>query len=37
MNVKFDITLSKSQQEVYDLVQDKQYKFITVSFSRQSG
>lgn len=37
MNVKFDITLSKSQQEVYDLVQDKQYKFITVAFSRQSG
>lgn len=37
MNVKFDIQLSKSQQEVYDLVQDKRYKFITVVFSRQSG
>ena len=37
MNVSFDITLSKSQQEVYDLVQDKRYKFITVVFSRQSG
>lgn len=37
MNVQFDIQLSKSQQEVYDLVQDKRYKFITVAFSRQSG
>lgn len=37
MNVNFDITLSKSQQEVYNLVQDKRYKFITVVFSRQSG
>lgn len=37
MEIRFDITLSKSQQEVYDLVQDKKYKFITVVFSRQSG
>lgn len=37
MNVNFDISLSKSQQEVWDLVQDKRYKFITVVFSRQSG
>lgn len=37
MNVNFDISLSKSQQEVYDLVQDNRYKFITVVFSRQSG
>ena len=37
MELSFDITLSKSQQEVYDLVQDKKYKFITVVFSRQSG
>lgn len=37
MNVNFDISLSKSQQEVYDLVQDKKYKYITVAFSRQSG
>ena len=37
MNVQFDIKLSKSQQEVYDLVKDKRYKFITVAFSRQSG
>ena len=37
MNVNFDITLSKSQQEVYDLVQDDRYRFITVVFSRQSG
>lgn len=37
MTINFDITLSKSQQEVYDLVQDKRYKYITVAFSRQSG
>lgn len=37
MEVQFDIQLSKSQQEVYDLVQDKRYKYITVAFSRQSG
>lgn len=37
MEVKFDLTLSKSQKEVYDLVQDKKYKYITVAFSRQSG
>ena len=37
MTVNFDITLSKSQQEVFDLVQDKRYKYITVVFSRQSG
>lgn len=37
MNLNFDISLSKSQQEVYELVKDKRYKFITVVFSRQSG
>ena len=37
MEIRFDITLSQSQQEVYDLVQDKRYKYITVVFSRQSG
>ena len=37
MQINFDIALSKSQQEVYDLVQDKKYKYITVVFSRQSG
>lgn len=37
MDVNIDITLSKSQQEVYDLVKDKKYKYITVAFSRQSG
>ena len=37
MEVNFDIRLSKSQQEVYNLVQDGRYKFITVAFSRQSG
>lgn len=35
--IQFDLELSKSQQEVYDLVQDDRYKFITVVFSRQSG
>ena len=37
MEIQFDIRLSESQQEVYDLVQDKKYKYITVVFSRQSG
>lgn len=37
MRINFDISLSKSQQEVYDLVQNKKYKYITVVFSRQSG
>ena len=37
MSINFDIQLSKSQQEVMDLVNDKRYKFITVAFSRQSG
>lgn len=37
MEVQFDLKLSKSQQEVYELVQDRKYKFITVAFSRQSG
>ena len=37
MTINFDISLSKSQQEVYNLVQDKKYKYITVVFSRQSG
>ena len=37
MTINFDISLSKSQQEVYDLVQNKKYKYITVVFSRQSG
>ncbi len=37
MIAEMDIRLSKSQQEVYDLVHDNTYKFITVVFSRQSG
>ena len=37
MNLSFDIKLSKSQQEVYGLVQDNRYKYVTVAFSRQSG
>lgn len=37
MQVNFDIKLSKSQREVYNLVQGRKYKYITVAFSRQSG
>ena len=37
MEIRFDIKLSKSQQETYDLIHDKRYKFITVCYSRQSG
>ena len=37
MNLNFNIKLSKSQQEVYDLVHHDNYKYITVVFSRQSG
>ena len=37
MKLNFDITLSQSQQEVYELVMDSKYKYITVVFSRQSG
>ena len=37
MKLNFDITLSQSQKEVYELVMDSKYKYITVVFSRQSG
>lgn len=37
MELQFDIRLSKSQQEVFDLVHDDRYKYYTVVFSRQSG
>lgn len=37
MTVNFNIQLSQSQQEVYDLVHNDKYKYITVVFSRQSG
>ena len=37
MRINFDIKLSESQREVYDLVHDDKYKYITVAFSRQSG
>ena len=37
MNLKFDIRLSESQQEVFDLVHNDKYKYYTVVFSRQSG
>lgn len=37
MNINFDIKLSKSQQEMYELVHDNKYKFYTFIASRQSG
>lgn len=37
MDVHFDITLSKSQREAWDLIHDKRYKYITLAYSRQSG
>lgn len=37
MTINFDISLSKSQQEIYELVHNDKYKFITVVMSRQSG
>ncbi|MBO7732917.1 MAG: terminase family protein [Methanobrevibacter sp.] len=37
MTLNFDISLSKSQQEIYELVHNDKYKFITVVMSRQSG
>ena len=37
IEVNFDLKLSKSQKETYDLIHNYRYKFITVVFSRQSG
>lgn len=37
MEIQFDIKLSKSQQEAYDLVHDNRYKYYTFAWSRQSG
>ena len=37
MTLNFDIKLSNSQKEVYDLAHEKKYKYLTVVFSRQSG
>ena len=37
MRVNFDIKLSKSQKDVYSIIHDYKYKYITVVFSRQSG
>lgn len=37
MQINFDIRLSDSQQEIYNLAQDKKLKYLTVVFSRQSG
>lgn len=37
MTLNLDISLSKSQKEVWDLIHNDKYKYITVVFSRQSG
>lgn len=37
MTLNFDIKLSNSQKEVYDLAHEKKSKYLTVVFSRQSG
>lgn len=37
MEVQFNLTLSRSQQELYDLANDKEHKYVTAVFSRQSG
>lgn len=37
MTINFDLKLSESQKEIYDLAHDDKYKFITVVMSRQSG
>lgn len=37
LKVYFDIKLTKSQQNIYDLAHDPKYKFITLVLSRQQG
>lgn len=37
MTLKFDITLTKSQKEMYDLAHDKVYRYLAFACSRQSG
>lgn len=37
LKVYFDIKLTKSQQEIYNLAHDPKYKFITLVLSRQQG
>ena len=37
MTVNFDIHLSDSQQEAYNLVEDNRYKYYAFAWSRQSG
>ena len=37
MEIQFNLKLSKSQKETYDLIHDKRYKYITVVYSRQAG
>lgn len=37
MNIKFDITLTKSQQEAYEAIHDNTFKYYTFAWSRQSG
>ena len=37
LKVYFDIKLTRSQQNIYDLAHDPKYKFITLVLSRQQG
>lgn len=37
MEIYFDLKLSKSQQEMYDLIQNPKYKYVTIIASRQQG
>ena len=37
MKIKFDIKLSKAQQEIYEMAHDDNIKYMTVAMSRQSG
>lgn len=36
MNIKFDIKLTKSQQEAYEAIHNPKYKYYTLAWSRQS-
>lgn len=36
MNINFDINLTKSQKEAYDLVHDALVQYIILAWSRQS-
>lgn len=37
MKVRFNIDLTKSQQEAYDVIHKKEYKYIALNWSRQAG